>query len=218
MIKLVSMTKGRIIQMSNKKIFVVLGADMVGKTTLINNSIKVAKKLGKKCAYTHFSAPPPGKDPCEMYIDSLAEFMYENQKGEGFDYWYLDRAWPESKFYELHRRQNDISMIKMMTVEKTYADFAEALGFDISVNLLYKPWEFIEKFHVHELENNKDFVVESALKNNESTDIMERKVEFMQYYAFMKRYFQEREREYPDIVKHFPMNGLTIFDLKFNLI
>ena len=201
--------------MVTKKIFVVLGADMAGKTTLINNSIKSVKDYGieKTSQYTHFSAPPPGSNPVDMYVDALDTFAKSPS-----DYWYLDRAWPESKFYELHRRQRDIPFEDMMKVERMYTEFAHDNNYEISINLMWKPWEFVQPFHIHELENNKAFVAESALRNNESTDLMERRVEHSSYYKFMDKYFEQRGNDYPDLAKNFPFNMLFLTDLDFKLI
>ena len=201
--------------MVRKKIFVVLGADMAGKTTLINKSLRAVKDYGIKVStkYTHFSAPPPGSNPVDMYIDALDEF-----REDPAEYWYLDRAWPESKFYEMHRRQRDIPFEDMMRVEQEFVKFADDNNYDISINLMWKPWDFVEQFHVHELENNKEFVAHSALANNESTDLLDRKVEHATYYKFMDSYFKQRGNEYADLAKNFPFNMLFLTDLGFKLI
>ena len=201
--------------MVSKKIFVVLGADMAGKTTLINRSIRSIEEydLSISSKYTHFSAPPPGSDPVDMYIDALDEF-----KKLPTQYWYLDRAWPESKFYEMHRRQRDIPFEDMMKVERLYTEFAHDNNYEISINLMWKPWDFVEQFHIHELETNQEFVAHSALANNESTDLIERKVEHATYYKFMDNYFRKRGNDYADLAKNFPFNMLFLTDLDFKLI
>ena len=207
-------TKGATILMRNRKIFVVLGADNVGKTTMINTSMRFAKEqLYKAVSYKHFSAPKPGDDPLQMYINCLHDIADEMS-----DYVYLDRAWPESKFYEETRRNNEISIERCLEVEKEYVNFAERFGYDISINLMYKPWFFIEQFHINELKNNQEFVQHSALVNNEPVGLQERKTEFQMYYEFMGDYAVQREEKAPQHVKNFPFNKLLVRDLNFVLV
>jgi hypothetical protein len=200
------------------RIFIVLGADNVGKTTMLNRSMAFAKvNLGRKCFYKHFSAPKPGQTPTEMYVDALYSDI-EQAVLDGHHYLYVDRAWPESKFYEFERRNLVVDYETIFKVEQRYLEFARHHGYDITFNLMVKPWEFVEKFHIDELEHAKDFVKQSALMNQEPVDLAARRLEHGRYYRFMKDYQITREMQIPEVVINFPWNNLDVRDIDFVLV
>lgn len=203
-----------------KKMFVILGADNVGKTTMMNNSMLfVQETLNLSTDFVHFSAPKV-EDPYILYQynQKLQTRLTESVVKRETDYIYLDRAWPESKFYELNRRGRHVSYEECFECERAYLDFAKRWGYEISINVMFKPWNFVEKFHRFELENNKEFVKQSAALNNESVDIEERRLEHEKYYRFMIDYRDTREQMVPDIANQMPWNTLHIRDLNFVLV
>lgn len=223
---------GKIINIKGLKpmsgtINIILGADNVGKTTLINNSTKFLKKFlpNSEIAYKHFSAPKPGTHALDQYKEYLCslERRFEDRESSLTNtvpnIIFLDRAWPESKFYESYRRNDNSLLIEeCLELEKEFLDFAEKRNYKIRINLLYKPWSYIEKFHIEELINNKKFAQESAIINNEPLDLMHRKNEHEAYYRFMDYYIKLRQSMAPDVTEVFPMNSLTFYNLDFVLI
>lgn len=203
--------------MNRKKIFIVLGADNVGKTTLMNKSMGFVQDVFNiRTGYHHFSAPKPGETPLQMYLEALDSL--QNMVDEHRDFIYVDRAWPESKFYELERRGKFVSWNEMLCIENHYYEFAKNNDYDISFNLMVKPWEFVEKFHIQELEVNRTFAEHSAIINNEPIELSSRKLEHGKYYRFMMDYQITREMKSPEIAINFPWNNIDIRDLDFLLI
>lgn len=201
-----------------KKIIILLGADNVGKTTIINNSFSTIKKYmpGTTACYKHFSAPLPGDAPLKQFYDYKS---YLEDSNELTDYIYIDRAWPEARFYETFRRGNDnISINDCLELESDFLDFAKERGYSPAIYLIYKPWLFIEKFHMDELLNNTEFTQESARLNGESLSLNNREKEHAEYYLYMLEYMDQRVKMSPDVSVSFPMNMLTVYNLDFNIL
>lgn len=167
-------------------------------------------------SYRHFSAPKSGDTPLQQFNEYKD---YLENSNELADYIYMDRAWPEARFYEKYRRNNDnLSFSQCLEFESNFIDFAKERNYSPSMYIVHKPWSFIEKFHINELLNNREIAEESALLNSESLDLNQRKKEHEEYYLFMFEYMKERMKMYPDISSYFPMNITTIFNLDFSLL
>lgn len=201
-----------------KKINILLGADNVGKTTLINNSMKFCNdQLKLKPFYYHFSAPNKGRHPKDMYKSALYTNIRDAILDET-DILYIDRAWPESKFYELNRRGINITWESCFEVEQAYKNFADVYGYQIHIYVMVKEWDFIEKFHIQELNKSKEFVLESNAKNQEPMELGARKLEHQKYYRFMMDYKATREIMIPDIARVMTWNLISTENIEFVLI
>ncbi len=80
---------------------IVLGADRVGKSTLISNTTKLMKEEGFNPLTAHFSSvKPEHNSPTEQFTNFL--------RGEDFlkaDFLLMDRFVPDTLFYEQYRYQ-----------------------------------------------------------------------------------------------------------------
>ena len=200
----------------NKKLFITLGADNVGKTTMLMYSMKFAREvLNKEVFYLHFSAPKKGENPCDMYYEALEKLVPYLDR---YEYVYLDRAWPESKFYEQERRGVIIPYEEVLEVEKTYQDLFKKYGYESGIYLMYKNWDFIRKFHIQELEKNQEFVQESKKLNDEPDSLGARKLEYGKYYHYMQDYCNTRTYLDPSLAKRMSWNIINTTDLHFTLI
>ncbi len=105
---------------------IVLGADRVGKSTLIRNTEKLIDE-SNCCSYRtlHFSeVKPHHNSPTEQFFDSLNEVKTAGKPGLLL----CDRFSPDTIFYEEHRHQtgaHDVELSRM--VESAYMKESEAI-------------------------------------------------------------------------------------------
>lgn len=126
---------------------IVLGADRVGKSTLISRTEKLIDE-SNCCSYKtlHFSEVKPyHNSPIEQFLIKLDEVKAEGKP----DLLLCDRFSPDTIFYEQHRHQtgaHDVELSRM--VESKYISESS----DISMLYLCRPWnDEMEARHEEEL-------------------------------------------------------------------
>lgn len=151
-----------------------LGADNVGKTSLVFNCQKRWMKKYNPIHKHHFTGPKT-EDPWLEYYDFL-------KISEKFDkgLFICDRGFPETYFYELMRNGNQLEYQKVLDLIQ---DFGEVFN-DFHIFIIKRQWELIEPYHVEEIVNRE-------AKSGESLNLYERKVEYCAYYEFMKLFAVE---------------------------
>lgn len=151
--------------------YMVCGADRVGKSTLINRTLKSFPEwvYGKSW---HFSAPKVKTNPFQQY-ENFLKLPFENY---GIDYVFMDRGFIETVFYEDYRCGNIITISKMLHINAMF----KSRFIEFNPVIIYRRWEDIEALHLEEIKNgiNHD-------KSNEFPELEDRKKEYEAYYRFM---------------------------------
>ena len=80
------------------KCIMVLGADRVGKSTIVQDTIDSLPDNVYGVSQ-HFTAPKIKANPMQQYID----FLKMPWEDFGVDYVFMDRGFPETVFYEDYR-------------------------------------------------------------------------------------------------------------------
>lgn len=172
--------------MSLKTVFFVLGPDNVGKTTTIKKSIETLENIGYSCFYYHFSAPK--NESAYMMYKNVFENI-SNNYSEGIDYYFFDRGWPESYFYEKFRRGVELSLDEMWSIEDELEIMLKNIrAAHYKILLLYRTWQEIEPHHIKELETPVAF--NSNILTGEKLQLEERKKEHTAYYQDVYNYLK----------------------------
>lgn len=166
--------------MSNPKTLVLLGADRVGKSTIVENTRRDLISREVCTRVLHFSGPKPyHHTPIQQYIDPFQDAL--NEKAQVV---ICDRGFSEVCFYEKFRRQLDISEEWAKSAESFFA----ANSSEIRVYLVERPWEWTESLHVLEIldmyPDCTDYFMDAQLKI--------RRKEHEEYYEYMKDYLRYR--------------------------
>lgn len=159
---------------------VVLGADRVGKSTIVENTRNdlVARDVCVRAL--HFSGPQPHHHtPIQQYIDPFQSALEEKAQVV-----ICDRGFSEVCFYEKFRRNLEISEEWANSAESYFSAYSET----IKVFLVERTWEWSLPHHIVELgllyPNCSDYYLEMQLKA--------RQKEHEEYYAYMKDYLYNR--------------------------
>lgn len=162
--------------MSSPVTAVVLGADRVGKSTIVNNTLERFKHKGLDAHFLHFSGPKPfHNSPIEQYIEPF------NQALDSYPEFVLcDRGFSEVCFYDDFRRRISISYEWAQSAESYFRDRSSS----IHVFLIERDWEWSEPHHLKEVvEENPDATAWWVKKRMEM-----RRNEHSAYYDYMHNY------------------------------
>lgn len=155
---------------------VVLGADRVGKSTLISKAFEKFKQQDLDAITLHFSGPQPHhSSPIEQYIkpfdvalDSMPEFIL------------CDRGFSEVCFYDKFRRHIDISHEWAQAAESYFLSKSSTMR----VFLLERPWEWSKPHHITEIKEQYPESTAWWIKNQ----LKMREAEHYAYYEYMHKY------------------------------
>lgn len=159
---------------------VILGADRVGKSTIVENTKNdlIARDICVRAL--HFSGPKPHHHtPIQQYLDP-----FQSALAEEAEVVICDRGFSEVCFYEKFRRHIEISEEWANSAES----FFSAYSSNIKVFLIERTWEWSLPFHIIEIgtlyPECSDYYLEMQLKA--------RHKEHEEYYAYMKDYLSNR--------------------------
>lgn len=166
--------------MSNPKTIVVLGADRVGKSTIVSKTLEQYRSEGIDAVSLHFSGPQPHHNsPIEQYIqpfnlalDSSPEVVI------------CDRFGAEVSFYDKFRRNINTSEEWARSAESYFASKSSK----ISVFMIKRSWEWAYPHHVKEL----NLIYPEATLYFISSRLEARKAEHHAYYEYMGNYVKNR--------------------------
>ena len=160
------------------KIFVVLGADRVGKSTFIENSFQNIQGFST-ATKLHFSGPKPHhNNPIDQYIEPLNELDLNNVA-----YVLCDRGFSEVCFYEKFRRNIIISEQWAVAAESYF----KSVSSHIEVFMIERDWEWSKPKHIEEI-NELYPDASNYFKRNQ---LLVREEEHKQYYNYMNAYLKE---------------------------
>jgi hypothetical protein len=166
-------------------ILVILGADRVGKSTMIadlkNSLLGCSVERLNQVVTLHFSGPKPHHDsPIEQYTDPL-DLAINNPSPNVI---ICDRGFSEVCFYEKYRRGVDISEEWAWTAESYFASRASR----IRVFMIKRDWEWSKPFHIQELNNEYPDCTKYFLNSK----LKAREAEHHAYYKYMEDYLKNR--------------------------
>jgi hypothetical protein len=184
--------------MSKPTIAILLGADRVGKSTIVNNTVSKLVQSNIDALSLHFSgAKPHHSSPIDQYIEPLNEYMKIAP-----EVIVCDRGFSEVCFYDQHRRHIDISHEWAQAAESYFM----AKSSVIKVFLVERTWEWSKLHHIEEVKNEypdaSAWWIESQLKAREA--------EHYAYYNYMNEYLHEHSL--------LPFTRLTRTPLNFDLV
>lgn len=159
---------------------VVLGADRVGKSTIVKNTQEELVSRDVCVRTLHFSGPQPHHHtPIQQYLDPFQSALEEKAQVV-----ICDRGFSEVCFYEKFRRHIEISEEWANSAESYFSAYSET----IKVFLVERTWEWSLPFHIIELNTLypgcSDYYLEMQLKAREK--------EHEEYYSYMKDYLRNR--------------------------
>lgn len=185
------------------KTAIVLGADRVGKTTLIEKSSQLLTDIGKNPYRLHFSGVlPHHNSPIDQFLEpfSIASF-------HDVDYLFCDRFSPEALFYEAYRRKSGTHPAEYShVVESLYMEKSE----DLRVVLLCPYWNDTIKSR-HEIELRIDYPRGTEWWINKM--LTNRKEEHIAYYDFMTDYLENHSLFKSDQIVYWSAPVDNIFDI-----
>ena len=176
---------------------VLLGADRVGKSTIVKNTVAKLVQSNIDAVTLHFSgARPHHSSPIEQYIEPFDAYMSAVPEVV-----VCDRGFSEVCFYDQHRRHIDISHEWAQSAESYFMAKSSA----VKVFLIYRDWEWSKPHHIEEVKNEypdaSAWWIESQLKTREA--------EHHAYYNYMHEYLHEHSL--------LPFIQLTDIPLDFDL-
>ena len=161
------------------KIFAVLGADRVGKSTFIEASYRTISDFNPKVAKLHFSGPKPEHNtPIDQYIFPLNKLLKEEKP----EYVLCDRGFSEVCFYEKFRRNIVISDEWAVAAESYF----KAISSEIHIIMIQRPWEWSHPKHIQEI-NELYPGASNYFKRNQ---LLVREKEHIEYYTYMLNYLK----------------------------
>ena len=166
-------------------ILVILGADRVGKSTMISdlkNSLLGGGIEGlNQISTLHFSGPKPHHDsPIQQYTYPL-DLAINNPSPNVI---LCDRGFSEVCFYEKYRRGVNISEEWAWAAESYFASRASK----IRVFMIKRDWEWSKPFHIQELNNEYPDCTKYFLNSK----LKAREAEHHAYYKYMEDYLKNR--------------------------
>jgi hypothetical protein len=155
---------------------VLLGADRVGKSTIIHNTKERLQQQNLDAAILHFSgAKPFHSNPIEQYI-----LPFDANRETMADYILCDRGFSEVCFYDDFRRR--------ITISHEWAQAAESYflenSFQVKVFLLEREWEWSQPHHLAEVQNEEPNATAWWIKSQ----MKAREAEHHAYYDYMHAY------------------------------
>lgn len=157
------------------KIFVILGADRVGKSTFIDNSYEFLTG-STTAAKLHFSGPQPHHNsPIDQYIEPINALELDKVR-----YVLCDRGFSEVCFYEKFRRNIVISEQWAVAAESYF----QSVSSDIQVFMIEREWEWSLPKHIEEINE----LFPDASHYYKRNQLLVREEEHKQYYAYMNSY------------------------------
>jgi hypothetical protein len=159
---------------------VILGADRVGKSTIVENTKNDLISRDICVRSLHFSGPQPHHHtPIQQYIDPFQSAL--DQEAQVV---ICDRGFSEVCFYEKFRRHIEISEEWANSAESFFSAYSQS----IKVFLVERTWEWSLPFHIIEINTLypgcSDYYLEMQLKA--------RHKEHVEYYAYMRDYLANR--------------------------
>lgn len=162
--------------MSRPVTAVLLGADRVGKSTIVSNTIERFRRKDVDATALHFSGPQPHhSSPIQQYIgpfDSVIETMPE--------FVICDRGFSEVCFYDEFRRRITISHEWAQSAESYFLERSQRLH----VFLVERDWEWSQPHHLTEVMNQYPNASAWWIRNQMEA----RKAEHYAYYNYMHEY------------------------------
>lgn len=185
------------------KTVIVLGADRVGKTTLIAKSSQLLEGVGKNPYRLHFSGVlPQHNSPIDQFLEpfSIASF-------HDVDVLFCDRFSPETLFYEHYRCKTGFHPHEYShVVESFYMSRSE----DLKVILLCPTWDDTLKTR-HEAELRTENPRGSEWWINQM--LVNRKEEHIAYYEFMCEYLQKHSLFKDNQIVYWAGRADNVFDI-----
>jgi hypothetical protein len=185
--------------MSKPVTVVLLGADRVGKSTIIWNTLERFRRRDIDATSLHFSGPKPHHtNPIEQYIepfDSALETMPE--------FILCDRGFSEVCFYDDFRRHIPISHEWAQAAESYFMKRSS----DVKVFLLKREWEWSQPHHLVEVREQYPDATAWWIKNQ----MKAREAEHHAYYDYMHNYLNNHSL-LPHTVLCDPTQDFNLFD------
>lgn len=164
------------LRMSRPVTAVLLGADRVGKSTIVKNTIDRFGRKDVDAIALHFSGPQPNhSSPIQQYIEpfeSVLEMMPE--------FVICDRGFSEVCFYDEFRRHITISPQWAQSAESYFLERSSRLH----VFLVERDWEWSEPHHLAEVLEQYPDATAWWVKNQ----MKAREAEHYAYYDYMHNY------------------------------
>jgi len=179
---------------------VLLGADRVGKSTIIENTAERFKRKGIDFLSLHFDGPKPyHSSPIEQYtipfdlaIDSMPEFIL------------CDRGFSEVCFYDEFRRHISISHEWAQVAESYFLEKSR----NVKVFLLERDWDWAQPHHFEEVKKEEPNATAWWIKNR----MKAREAEHYAYYDYMHNYLNNHSL-LPHTVLRDVEYDFSLFDL-----
>jgi hypothetical protein len=164
--------------MSKPVIVVVLGADRVGKSTLVEKTKEEFQKQNIDATTLHFSGPRPHHDspiqqyiePLDLTLDSMPEVIL------------CDRGFSEVCFYDKFRRHVDISEEWAQAAESYFSSKASK----VHVFMVKREWEWSKPHHIVEIKQEQPDASLYYIRNQ----LAMREAEHYAYYEYMENYLK----------------------------
>ena len=164
------------LRMSRPVTAVLLGADRVGKSTIVKNTLERFQRKDLDATALHFSGPQPHhSSPIQQYIepfDSVLETMPE--------FVICDRGFSEVCFYDDFRRRISTSYEWAQSAESYFLERSKSLH----VFLVTREWDWSEPHHLAEVLEQYPDATAWWVKNQ----MKARKAEHYAYYDYMHNY------------------------------
>ena len=181
------------------RIFAVLGADRVGKSTFIDTTYNTISDFNPKVAKLHFSGPKPEHNtPIDQYIFPLNELMRENSP----EYILCDRGFSEVCFYEKFRRNIVISDEWAVAAESYF----KAVSSDIQILMIQRHWNWSHPKHIQEINE----LYPNASNYFKRNQLLVREKEHIEYYSYMINYLENISTLPYQIIQ--PQIGQSVLD------
>jgi len=162
--------------MEKPNVICVLGADRVGKTTIVVNTYESLIKNGHDVKLLHFSGQKPyHTSPIQQYIEPFSQALEA-----GHPIILCDRGFSEVCFYDKFRRHVDTPEIFAVEAEQ----FFSANSNEIAVVLVKRAWKWSRPHHIEEIKkihpDASEYYVDMLLEQREK--------EHRAYYEYMEDY------------------------------
>jgi hypothetical protein len=183
--------------MSKPVTAVLLGADRVGKSTIIQNTLERIQRRNLDATALHFAGPKPfHSTPIDQYIEPFDQALESMP-----EFVLCDRGFSEVCFYDKFRRHIDISYEWAQAAESYFMEKSSV----IKVFLVERDWEWSEPHHIAEVKEQYPDATAWWIKNQ----VNARKAEHYAYYDYMHNYLE-----------HYSLLPYTVLrdtDIDFNL-
>lgn len=162
--------------MSKPVTVVLLGADRVGKSTIIENTLRRFRHRNIHATALHFSEPQPHhSSPIEQYIGPFNSVLERTP-----EFVLCDRGFSEVCFYDEFRRRISISHEWAQAAESYFLERSS----DVKVFLLEREWKWSQPHHLIEVREEYPEATAWWIKNK----MKAREAEHYAYYGYMHNY------------------------------